>query len=100
LAGDAAACRPSRADASDRPVPPAAVCAVRGDLYLLLHRARPRLRLAAVLLPDRAAPLAGRNGIVHDAVAAGGRLDGADRRTAVGPPSARTSWRHRARHPR
>ncbi len=98
---DPAACRSSGADAADRPVPAADVRAVGRDRGLLIRGAGPRLRLAAVLFRGHAAPLAGRDRVLHDAVAAGGRLHGADRRPAVRPLSGGHPRRHRhaaARH--
>ncbi len=52
------------ADAAGGPVPPAAVRAVVGDQHVLVRGAGPVLRVAAVLLPDRARPHAVETGLL------------------------------------
>ena len=73
LGADPPAGRSSGADAADRPVSPAAVRAVDGHRDLLVRGPGPRLRLAAVLLRGHSRPHPGRDRLLHDAVAAGGR---------------------------
>ena len=85
LSADPQALGSSGADVADRPVPAGAVRAVGGDRRLLLRGAGARVRGAAVLFRGRAAALAGRDRLFPDALAAGGRDHGADRRPLVRP---------------
>src|SRR5207253_6167327 len=101
LADDPRICGPSRTDVADRPVPAADVRAVGGHFGLLIRGAGTGLRLAAVLLRGRAAPVPGGDRFLHDALAAGSGDHGADRRPAVGPLSRRyprRPWPGAARH--
>ena len=95
MASDPPARRSSRADASHRPVSAADIRPVRGHRRLLVRGAGAGVRRAAILLPGNTAPDRGRDRAVHDALAAGGRDHGADRRPAVRPLSGRHPRRHR-----
>ena len=83
LSACSAACRSPGADAAGGPVPAAAVCAVGGNCRLLIRGAGARLCYATLLFRGRPAPLSGRDRLLPDAVAAGGRDHGADRRPIV-----------------
>ena len=89
--------RSSRADAPDRSVPAADVRAFRGHLGLLVRRAGTGVRVACRSTSKTCCMRTpGRDRLFHDAVAAGGRHHGADRRPAVRSLSGRHSRRHRA----
>ena len=77
-------CRSSGANVADRLVQATDVRPFIRHLGLLLLGAGPRHGRAAVLLRRRLDALAGRDRIFHDALAAGGGDDGADRRPVVG----------------
>ena len=94
LVDDPQGCRPSGADAADRPVPAPDVRAVGGHVGLLVRGAGTGLRRAAVLFEEYCSG-AGGDRLLHDAVAAGGRRSW--RRSAAGCP---TVIRRHPRRPR
>jgi MFS family permease len=89
---------------ADSPAPVLPIDLLR-RLVFPVHRHRdllvcgpgPGFRLPAILLRGHSWPLAGRDGLFHDPMAACRGHHGADRRTSIRPPSRRNSRRLRSR---